>query len=515
MSIQVKDMVFTELQRASLSFLGNEKLKIIELLMKYLLRKNLITKVQVIIFFKNCYTLSFIRDADFIQVGGNFCYSFIVSSLSLFHDTFYLGSLSESDQGIFLKLNKMLIKLKLKEVKIVEHFVETTSKKIVSIVKISDQSFEMSDWQHAIIFLSEKSATTLNCQHLLAKGVSFEVGKKVYWKFPIDLAHHCPHLESLLLLDNGQITFLEIVGRLLADNFVFTKDQFDNLKNELHLAYQNHNPVTILTNFCLLMLQFILKTNNHSANKQCIKDFILMTRKSSGFSRCLFLILYRQEISSFALTLFVNAIESIPSPNLEIILCLQQLHALTIRRVKSEIREQIMTSYQALMANNLNAKLALEILDNAVHQDDEELNILSNLIPEFVILHHQDFSFAGKTLLGGMISISIELYPRTDAYSDTGKFILVLRHEISHKKWLLLGSGNRFSINSPLISNSNIREAGYLLDMQIYGTFRPNSMVSVRGMSEETGLKIRNADKLSEEELAKHFVVEEVKKEEE
>ena len=132
----------------------------------------------------------------------------------------------------------------------------------------------------------------------------------------------------------------------------------------------------------------------------------------------------------------------------------------------------------------------------------KEIQSLTKLIPDEIFLFPNEVRLRGKTLLGGLISIKSGLF-RFTTVVDCARLIVVLRHELSHKKWLLQGSGNVFTKKTPerkFSKNRLLREAGTSTDILLYGESVFGKYPAIEQITEPIAIKILNGERLTNQE---------------
>ena len=502
----VEDLIIPESVRKLYGFISDKRLKFIGPLIRLLLELNLLTVPEVQTFLINSRTLFYIRKAEFVQVGGPFCYTFLVSCLSVFKKISYIGALSESDQATFAEVNDLSRRNNLCEVSSIEQLTDSTRIKIVCFIDPSEELYEICKSQESVIFMNKISAKRLNCKSLMT-GIRFNLGELIFFTFSPRLNQYSPYFTMFLQLENEKIWLSDIADTLLSDNYTFTQQNVDSIKNELHRQYISYNVDDILRNLCLLMIQYILKITRLPIRYDLVRDcfFFLLIQMYHGFSLCVFSILYKVKVSAFLLTLFIEGIDT-PSLGHEIFSSFTHFESFKIKRIPNKIKDLMLETYKTIIKNNLDAKFGLSTLDQRNNQYEEELNKLNKLLPEEIMLHHRTFNFLGKTLLGGTISVSAEIYPNNDNDLEETRFLLILRNELSHKKRLVLGSRNYLSDSYLQLSTPEEIECENLLDMETELSFNPSFVLSLKEMTEEIEAKIKHAEKLSNEEIKKLYI---------
>ena len=147
-----------------------------------------------------------------------------------------------------------------------------------------------------------------------------------------------------------------------------------------------------------------------------------------------------------------------------------------------------------------------EILENKPYDAEalatNELHSLIELIPASIILFPDSVELVGKTLVGGKISMKKCFFNIANSVG-LARTVFILRHEISHKKWLLKGSNNIYSKKSPQATErfGPYQEAGVFTDSIIYGERPFNELPNLSKINEEMSEKIIRGDPLSSEEL--------------
>ena len=184
------------------------------------------------------------------------------------------------------------------------------------------------------------------------------------------------------------------------------------------------------------------------------------------------------------------------------------IHTMWRVRISDSIKEILRLSYASLIKREgmLNRFYKLdsgeELMEYQEAFIDEEVNSLLGLIPEYVLLFDNGISLSGKTSLGGLIAMKKILYNISNVTS-MARVIYVLQHEISHKKWMLYGSGCLYSNTSPeeFDREGSNKESGYYTDNGIYGLDLTRTAPNLFAITEEMAYKIIERSSLTEEEL--------------
>ena len=152
--------------------------------------------------------------------------------------------------------------------------------------------------------------------------------------------------------------------------------------------------------------------------------------------------------------------------------------------------------------SNDDAEILINQNYNAETLAKNELDSIIDLIPTSILLFPNSVELSGKTLLGGKISVKQCFFNIANSVS-LARLIYILRHEISHKKWLLKGSVNVYSKRSPEATErfGSYQEAGFFTDNIIYGEKPFDSYPNLKKINEIMAEKIINGEPLSEDQL--------------
>ena len=131
-----------------------------------------------------------------------------------------------------------------------------------------------------------------------------------------------------------------------------------------------------------------------------------------------------------------------------------------------------------------------------------ELYSLVELIPASIILFPDSVELAGKTLVGGKISMK-KCFFNIDNSVGLARTVFILRHEISNKKWLLKGLNIIYSkkLQQTAERLESYQEVGIFTDSIIYGEKPFNVLPNLSKINEEMSEKIIRGDPLSSGEL--------------
>ena len=106
---------------------------------------------------------------------------------------------------------------------------------------------------------------------------------------------------------------------------------------------------------------------------------------------------------------------------------------------------------------------------------------LKSLIPQEIISVPPEFKICGKTILGGKIVVK-EIYLRYSSSIPIARLLLILMHEISHKKRLFFANKNCWLPKTP---EQFFNEAGLFIDTLIYGEHVKTALCNLSKIDEE------------------------------
>ena len=286
----------------------------------------------------------------------------------------------------------------------------------------------------------------------------------------------------------------------------------DDLNNKLSFAYQNKDFLRSLEYF-LQMAAYILM--NLATRVEDEDEPITMSVKFSVIENkfiqcCIYEILNNFPCSAMMVTftlLYIRGLEGLQYP----LFCKSQIKQIInldpeVKRVLGDTFRKICDKNEQALNRYLHLDIGYKQLTKPTPQDVErEYNSLIELIPDSIIAISRHLDINGKTLLGGLIGVNISLFEKKtiQKYSE---LICTLRHEISHKKWIIHGAEGKFTKRSPEFSAYGIKhkEAGSYTDEAIYGGF--GATEDFTRISEDLASKIINCDDLlTPEELQKIY----------
>jgi hypothetical protein len=222
--------------------------------------------------------------------------------------------------------------------------------------------------------------------------------------------------------------------------------------------------------------------------------------------------IHRTVLCSIFLTLFAEAIRSKSTQDLSIIEII--ITEITAVELPLDHQNIILKSFKTLIKKKKDIVELLTKLDNPdleFSEDDpnfyekfrkEELKEIQKLIPKFVLVHPPEFCVMGKTLMGGIITLSRDIFPvKVTNPIKLASFLLVMRHELCHKKWYLKGSAKDFMKNTPPFKNFSFQEAGGYLDTIAFGGVTGEKSFSFGKMTQEIAEKILSNTELEPNEL--------------
>jgi hypothetical protein len=138
----------------------------------------------------------------------------------------------------------------------------------------------------------------------------------------------------------------------------------------------------------------------------------------------------------------------------------------------------------------------------------EELKEIQILIPSLVLVHPKCLEVIGKTLMGGLITLSPDAIPfEKPTAIKNASFLMVMRHELCHKKWYIKGSGQSFIHRTPPFKDYSYREAGCYLDSIVFGGITSEKDFCFENMTEVIAEKILNHLDLEPDEIDKIFII--------
>ena len=189
------------------------------------------------------------------------------------------------------------------------------------------------------------------------------------------------------------------------------------------------------------------------------KRFLKIYYELKPFSFIIYFLQVGIHLLSYPLSIVIDFLVSLISTELEI--CMRDFGSLKLKKLSDEIRAILSDSYSKALQNDETLR-AVNELDNVNLSLIEELHIINTLIPEQVIVFSPYQDFSGKTLLGGTIAISADSFSASNSKLSLGIALIVFRHEISNKKWLLIGSGNKYTLSSSIFEENQKPEAGII-----------------------------------------------------
>ena len=233
---------------------------------------------------------------------------------------------------------------------------------------------------------------------------------------------------------------------------------------------------------CALFLKEILLMNENDLSMRMRHLF-----SGNFFTWTVYFILFRTVLSSLIVTLLDESRQICDFTN--ILICIPNLDLLNAKPLSNDLKQKIYESFEDVLKKKPKAKDLFEVLDGNSGSLEEEIKIVSALIPEFVIIHSKTYFFAGKTLLGGFITIINEAFPIRDDIISEAAFILIMRHEICHRKWLLNGSKGKFRMRIPF-DNDSFQDAGTSFDKIAFEMIDPNKLFAISGINQNIARKI-------------------------
>lgn len=132
---------------------------------------------------------------------------------------------------------------------------------------------------------------------------------------------------------------------------------------------------------------------------------------------------------------------------------------------------------------------------------------LNDLLPKEIIVIPERrglnrFYFVGKTLIDGKIALKDYLLAHPFKKISLAKLLLVLIHELSHKKRFLCSSVGEASKKTPEKFKS---EAGMFIDSLRFGEFIKSSSINISCIDEDLATKIIATEELSQDLVEKLF----------
>jgi hypothetical protein len=443
---------------------------------------------------------------DFLQVGGNFLYSFLVCSMLKFRKVYYLGSLSSDQMSLFSFLNSIL-KQCCSQITIQVSLWNKTPirNETVACLFSNDQLNLMHDWRKKNIewYLSKELVQSQSKYEVISNSFSIMFNERLF--LVVRLRYVSIFKDCVFMrIENDSLEY-EDLFRVFSDEYGsgdVSKRQIKETINEAHKAFLIKNKEQMILHFIrlleLLCRRFFTLDD----------DYINVWKSSSNFtvfSLGVYLIIYRYNLSSLLLSLISESIEKKSLAELSLYLSLfKSSHT---RAVNESMKIRLRDSFYIDEAHCRFTEFDGQTVRLSV---EEETEILNSLIPDEILIHNPRLSFVGKTGFGGNISISEDVNTRNDDKIREARCFLTLRHEICHKKWLMYGSGQRFMKRTPPYKEMR-REAGNQIDSIVFQNENPKACLNVYAITVPIAEKILSDEKLKPEEVTAIFFDESLK----
>ena len=249
------------------------------------------------------------------------------------------------------------------------------------------------------------------------------------------------------------------------ENIDLINSKLDFYIDRLNLGFFANDYEEIKNNFylfaCYGLAKLIKALNSKSESlKNNCKNMLWFLNMHQPIKLCLFVIYNKIQTSNLFITFFTDFMrygEIEPLKNI-----IESFYSQYVINIPGEINAQLVKFYIKLIQNSDRFNQTLFLLDNNYEMHKEsETNIIISLIPNAIFRISKLLDLNGKVLLGGAIAISKYCI---DFKTKIGlaKFMFTLRHEIAHKKWLIYGSKNRYTVRSP---ETNI--GGFTVNMEL------------------------------------------------
>ena len=428
---------------------------------------------------------------EFFQVGGDPLIAKFCRLTGLFIKCTYIGYSDEeilrfSDFGLLENECKSLTPL-VSPLLFNEEIQSNENLKIIFLFNQFDPSAHVEFWQNNLVFGSKAHKEEMNLAALSILRFDLQLLKPLRNRQNYEICSDLMQLLSktntatfdtvqaikIAKLNSKAVNFLDYISVTSSTSIISSPESLELIEklikervNSLHRSYF-YNPtdkidekiddVLILT--CLIIcrhLKFIYLANKKSCPNDTETKIEYIQKYSTGGvfinDQIILEIIHLKEISSLSLTLLISIFIDFTGSN-KLKQSLQ--HPKRLHNVPNKILSTMNETYEKLLTNQsvLERYIVLDNADASTHDLDlirHETNELKSLIPAQVISIPQSVRLAGKTLLGGIISISEN--PLHMCYYNRAMladYIYTLRHEISHKKWCIKGTKMDFISTSP------------------------------------------------------------------
>ena len=441
----------------------------------------------------------------FIQVGGSVVNSFLVASFQTYDAVIYYGTLDEEEEKKFEGLNTYCIQTKFYAKVLLgdSSSIATISEYFVVCVleeRLIEDFKEIAD--SCEFYVSEEFLERYPTKKIFSSSISLFFQEKYYLIVENDKIDN-PFLQALFDLetaDNEDLLFIKT--QELSESFTSIPEDPADIINKLNLDFLALDRREILIDWCRFFAFFIQRTiSNENAE---LSSLLYLLLKEKLFTWTTYFVVFRTLLSSFIISLLIEAIYTFNFTN--ILNIPFNFVFLKTKLLTPEQKNLISDSFTQFLVRNKRVKALCCMLDEKPGSLEEEIGAISTLIPDLLFIHPSTYSFAGKTLLGGLITISADCFPIMEDTISKAAFLIVLRHELCHKKLVLSGLDGKFSRRTPPFEDDDGQEAGTALDRLIYGAFDYGNVFSVKGLTLEIAEKVLAGDILETRELSQIFV---------